>query len=88
MPLILLLPGCGAKSKTTPEPDSNSVDIRPTVIFARADHQPLYYYIVTQGVTEPVSKINVQLKISGFVRRSLLRDGQAVEKGDTSVGSE
>lgn len=83
MPLILLLPGCGAKSKTTPEPDSNSVDIRPTVIFARADHQPLYYYIVTQGVTEPVSKINVQLKISGFVRRSLLRDGQAVEKGDT-----
>ena len=83
MPLILLLPGCGAKSKTKPEPDSNSVDIRPTVIFARADHQPLYYYIVTQGVTEPVSKINVQLKISGFVRRSLLRDGQAVEKGDT-----
>jgi len=83
MPLILLLPGCGAKSKTKPEPDSNSVDIRPTVIFARADHQPLYYYIVTQGVTEPVSKINVQLKISGFVRWSLLRDGQAVEKGDT-----
>ncbi len=83
LPLIFLLSGCGANSKSKPEPDSDSVDIRPTVIFARADHKPLYYYIETQGITEPVRKINVQLKISGFVRRSFLQDGRSVEKGDT-----
>lgn len=81
--LLLLLAGCGASSKPKPEPDSNSVDIRPTVIFARADHQPLYYYIETQGITQAVRKINVQLKISGFVKRSSLQDGRTVEKGDT-----
>ncbi len=81
--ILLLLTGCGSKGKSSPQPDSDSVDIRPTVIFARADHKPLYYYIETQGVTEPVRKINIQLNLSGFVRESALQDGKMVKKGDT-----
>lgn len=71
---------------STDEPDRpdvpDDVDIRPEVIFAIADDQPLHIYIESQGVVEPVREITVRPRISGFITESLLDDGNRVEQGD------
>lgn len=80
---ILILTACsGGEDQDRPETPENA-DIRPEVIFALADDQPLRVYIESQGVVEPVRQITIRPRISGFVTQSLLDDGTRVSEGDT-----
>lgn len=59
------------------------VDIRPEVVFAVADDNPLHMYIESQGVAEPVREVIIRPRISGFITSSSLEDGARVEAGET-----
>lgn len=87
--LLLLLPlffySCSGKadSKAPASVADSSVVIRPVVIFAKTDDQPLRRYVETQGLVNPVREITIQTKISGFLRDDKLDNGRHVRKGDT-----
>lgn len=86
--LLLLSPffySCGGKadSKEAGAVGDSSVVIRPVVIFARTDDQPLRRYVETQGLVYPVHEITIQTKISGYLHNDMLDNGRHVRKGDT-----
>ncbi len=58
-------------------------EVRPVVIFDRADDQPLYHHIETQGTVEPLREIRIYTRLSGFVAHNVVRDGHRVSEGDT-----
>lgn len=65
------------------EEEKESVEVRPEVIFAVADDQPIYQFIETQGVVEANQSLILRPKISGFVEQSFIRGGKRVARGDT-----
>lgn len=81
--IVVILTACsGGGEQDRPEPPEEA-DIRPDVIFSLADNQPLRVYIESQGIVEPVRQIVVRPRISGFVTKSELDDGNRVAEGDT-----
>lgn len=81
--IILIFTACsGGDEQDRPE-SPEEVDIRPDVIFSLADDQPLRVYIESQGIVEPVRQIVVRPRISGFVTKSELDDGNRISEGDT-----
>lgn len=58
-------------------------EVRPVVIFDRADDQPLHHHIETQGTVEPLREIRIFSRLSGFVAHNVVRDGHRVSEGDT-----
>lgn len=80
--IFLTLAACsGTEDPERPErPDD--VDIRPDVIFAMADNEPLNVYIESQGVVEPLREIVIRPRIGGFITQSELDDGNRVEEGE------
>lgn len=81
--IILILTACsGGEEQDRPETPEDT-DIRPEVIFALADDQPLRVYIESQGIVEPIHQITIRPRISGFITKSLLDDGTRVSEGDT-----
>lgn len=74
----------GAEEETVlSEEEKESVEVRPEVIFAIADNQPIYQFIETQGVVEANRSVQLKPKISGFVEESYIRGGKRVNEGDT-----
>lgn len=65
------------------EEEQESVQVRPEVIFAVADDQPLYQYIESQGVVEANQQATLKPRVSGFIEQSNLAEGRKVQKGDT-----
>ncbi|MDZ7715116.1 MAG: efflux RND transporter periplasmic adaptor subunit [Balneolaceae bacterium] len=65
------------------EEDKESAEVRPEVIFAVADDQPIYYYVESQGVVEANREVSLKPKISGFVETSNMTEGARFQKGDT-----
>ncbi len=81
---VALTSGCSDDSKaeearTRPE----GIEIRPDVIFARADAEPLYRYLESQGVVEPQHDLEIVPRISGFVAWHQITEGRRVQRGDT-----
>ncbi|MDR8391274.1 efflux RND transporter periplasmic adaptor subunit [Aliifodinibius sp. S!AR15-10] len=65
------------------EEEQESVEVRPEVVFAVADDQPIYQYIESQGVVEANKSANLKPRISGYVETSHITEGKQVRKGDT-----
>lgn len=59
------------------------MDIRPDVVFAIADDRPLHIFVESQGVAEPIREITIRPRISGFITRSMLDDGERIQQGET-----
>ncbi len=83
----LALAGCGSEPEENEEVLSDeqkeSVEVRPEVIFTVADGKPIYQYVESRGVVRANRKIVLKPKISGFVKKSSIRGGRWVLKGDT-----
>ena len=60
-------------------------EVRPVVIFDRADDQPLYHHIETQGTVEPLREIKLYNRLAGFIETNIIRDGRRVAGGDTII---
>jgi RND family efflux transporter MFP subunit len=65
------------------EEEKESAEVRPEVIFAVADDKPIYQFVESQGVVEANKSVDLKPKISGYIERSWIREGQQVQKGDT-----
>lgn len=83
---LLLAAGCRQsddKKSRNPlfEEEQESVQVRPEVIFAVADDQPLYRYIESTGVVEANQHMTLKPRVSGYIEYSaqLLRPGMTVE---------
>ena len=77
IPLLPLLLGCGTSEASQPPPRP-----LPTVVVA----QPLQKQIVEWdryiGRTAPVEEVDVQARVSGYLKSIEFTDGEIVEKGD------
>ncbi|HKJ30647.1 MAG TPA: efflux RND transporter periplasmic adaptor subunit [Balneolales bacterium] len=82
---VIFLNSCGSQSRSKSKSGAadSSVVIRPTVIFARTDQAPIHKFIESQGIVHPLKKISIQTKISGYIKKDYLEDGNHVQKGDT-----
>jgi len=63
--------------------EKESVEVRPQVLFAVADDEPIYQYIESQGLVEAWQSVKLKSRISGYVEWSAIVEGTNVEKGDT-----
>ncbi len=87
LPVCFLLSGCA--SKETEDEDvlsdeqKESAEVRPEVLFAVADGQPIYQYVESRGVVRPSKKIEIKPRISGFTQESNIRGGHWVTEGET-----
>lgn len=83
--MLGLLTACsGGDEADDPETrDTSREEVRPVVIFDRADDLPLYHYVETQGTVEPLNEITLYNRLSGYIDRHEIRDGQTVSAGDT-----
>jgi membrane fusion protein, multidrug efflux system len=77
------LQACSDDQEETKKPDTSSIEIRPDVIFAGTDEQPLHVYLESQGSVEPARDLTIQSRIGGFVQWHQITDGRMVTKGDT-----
>ena len=74
---------CTADEEEKPKPDTSDIEIRPDVIFATSDDQPLYRYLESQGTVEPARDLTIQPRISGFIQSHRILEGRRVNRGDT-----
>lgn len=96
LPLLLLtaglmLHGCGAAEEEPGRPNPDEVEseqIRPVVMFAETDDEPLHHYVETQGTVEPLNEIELQNRQAGQIDRHQIRDGSRVTAGDTLLSLE
>src|SRR5699024_911216 len=63
------------------EEEQESAEVRPEVLFAVADDEPIYQYIESQGVVEANQSVELKPKISGYVERSQITEGKQVQQG-------
>ncbi len=79
---ITLLSACIGKKEKPEAPDPESVEILPEVVFSVVDNKPLQFYIESRGVVEPLERIQIIPRVSGFVEESNIKEGKKVSKGD------
>ena len=79
---IILLSACIGKKEKPEAPDPESVEILPEVVFSVIDDNPLQFYIESRGVVEPLERIQIIPRVSGFVEESNIKEGKRVNKGD------
>lgn len=83
---VLSLSGCGGgetEGEPISEEEKEEAEVRPEVIFAVADDEPIYQYIESQGRVEANRQVLLKLRISGFVEESAIMEGRRVAKGET-----
>ncbi|MCH8494509.1 MAG: efflux RND transporter periplasmic adaptor subunit [Balneolales bacterium] len=82
--LVLFAVACTSEETSTDRPErEGSVEIRPDVVFVKTDGEPLYRYLESSGVVEPVRDLTIQPRISGFLEWHQIADGRRVQQGDT-----
>lgn len=86
---VVLAGGCSSDEEeddeSISEEQEESVDVRPEVIFAVTDDEPIYNYVESQGVVKASRSMNVVPRISGYVEQSSLIEGRQVQQGDTLI---
>ena len=82
---VIVINGCQenteANNKLSDE-EEQSVEIRPEVIFAIADDQPVRNVIESRGVVEANREVSIQTRISGYIKQTIIRDGRSVTEGE------
>lgn len=81
--ICLVFVACTPKEEERSKPDTSNIEIRPDVIFATSDDQPLFRYLESQGSVEPARDLTIQPRISGFIQSHRILEGRRVSKGDT-----
>jgi len=83
--LILMITAC-SRSEDPERPETpEDVDIRPDVVFTRADDSPLHIYVESQGIVEPIRDVTIRPRISGFITEAVLEEGSRVNQGDLLI---
>lgn len=84
--LVLILgSACLSREPEMETPEVDSIEILPEVVFAVVDDEPLNFYIESRGVVEPIQKIQITPRISGFVESHQIEDGKQVRKGEVLI---
>ncbi|HCD53161.1 MAG TPA: efflux RND transporter periplasmic adaptor subunit [Balneolaceae bacterium] len=73
---------CVGEKEEVEQPDQDSIEILPEVVFTVADDEPLQFYIESRGVVEPVQKIQLTPRIGGFIESHQIEDGRSVRQSD------
>lgn len=82
--MSLLLSSCGSKEDDRQKrKDIDPIEIKPEVIFDVADSKPIQFYVRSRGVVEAVNSFPLNPRISGFIAKHSIRDGQKIAKADT-----
>lgn len=81
--ICLVFVACTPNEEERSKPDTSNIEIRPDVIFATSDDQPLFRYLESQGSVEPARDLTIQPRISGFIQSHRILEGRRVSKGDT-----
>ncbi|MEX0609124.1 MAG: efflux RND transporter periplasmic adaptor subunit [Balneolaceae bacterium] len=63
-------------------PDLESIEIKPEVVFTTVNSDPLNFFIESRGVVEPLQRIQIIPRISGFVEAHSIVEGRRIEKGE------
>lgn len=74
--------GCIGEKEEKPKQDLDSIEILPEVVFTRVDAEPLQFFIESRGVSEPIQKIPLIPRVSGFVEQFAISAGKHVNEGD------
>lgn len=82
MLLGVVITSCKGKKEEIEEPNLDSIEILPEVVFTVVDEEPLRYYIESRGVVEPDKKILISPRIGGFVETHNIIDGKSLKKGE------
>lgn len=77
-----MLISCKGKKEEVEQPNLDSIEILPEVVFTVVDDEPLRYYIESRGVVEPDKKILITPRIGGFVETHKVIDGKWLKKGE------
>jgi len=83
--VIFFITACSpedAERGSLSEEEKEAIDVRPDVVFATSDDQPLSIYIESQGIVKPNREVTLRTRISGFVESTILDDGVFVREGD------
>ena len=83
--LALSTTSCISEKKEMKTPDMDSIEILPEVVFSVVDDESLNFFIESRGVVEPIQKITITPRISGFVEAHIIEDGKVVHEGDVLV---
>lgn len=76
------LSACTGDANEANRPELESIEIRPEVVFTVVNDEPLRFYIESRGVVEPLQKIEIIPRVSGFVEEHSIYSGRRVEEGD------
>jgi RND family efflux transporter MFP subunit len=79
---LLFLYSCKSEEEEREDLDQDSIEIRPEVVFAETDAEPLNFYIESRGVVEPLQRTKITARISGYVETHKIEEGAVVQKGD------
>lgn len=79
---MLILTACKSEDEQRDTPDTDSIEIRPEVVFDVVDDEPLNFYIESRGVVEPLQRTKITARISGYVESHQIEEGARVDKGD------
>lgn len=78
----LWLAGCKGEAENADRPDMESIEIRPEVIFTVVNDEPLRFYIESRGVVEPLQRMQIIPRLSGYISQHNIKAGQWINKGD------
>lgn len=81
----VLTMGCIGNQSEPARENPEGVEIYPEVVFQKVDNEPLRFYIESRGVVEPIKKIDLIPRISGFVEEHKLEEGKQVKKGEVII---
>lgn len=81
----ILFSSCISSNRDNETPDLESIEILPEVVFSVVDDEPLDFYIESRGVVEPIQKIQITPRISGFIEAQNIQDGEKVNEGEVLV---
>lgn len=73
---------CKSDAEDADRPDLESIEIMPEVVFTTVSDEPLKFFIESRGVVEPLQRIQIIPRISGFVEQHAIVEGKHVENGD------
>ncbi len=78
---LLLITNCTGEKPTVEKPDLDSIEVLPEVVFAEVDGEPLRFFIESRGVVEPIQRITLIPRVSGYVEEHSIIAGKQIKKG-------